>query len=512
MYKNKFSKLNKSRNDIQKNEGKRNLSFKEIKLQMNITVFSICMVVLVTLGSSYAAFVWNDNASTNDTVATGTYEINISDSSPDTNGTINLASAYPMTDEEGINSTPYKFTITNSGSHSISYTLKLSDDTATISEDNCSGNLMERDYIKMNMGGDTSSTILLSTLTDNILDSGTLKTGESKSYDLRLWLKDQVPNEVIGRHFHGKLEVETKQLTIRNTTLVDAIKKDNTLSTTTPDFSQAATTNEGLLRDYDDDGPTYYFRGAVENNYVKFDGLKWPNTDINEETGKIYHSAGEDMLWRIVRINGDGTIRLIADGSIGKSAFNEITNAIKYVGYTFLDDEGNVQDSTVKTVLDKWYNDNMTDYDKYIVASKFCNDTSIIYDDGAGHITYGASDRIENLNPSLKCPNTTKNYGGLYTNLKVGLITADEVMFAGGSSKSSNISFYLYGKSNYFCTLSPDGYGGYSGVLMFSENSDIKRDDVSYGSAVRPVINLKSDTLITSGTGTISDPYVVGGK
>ena len=505
MYRNKFAKFTKSKNELNKNADKKILSFKEIKLQTNITIISIFIVVLVTLGSSYAAFVWNNTSTVSQSVATGNYSITIADTSPTTNGTINLASAYPMSDADGKASTPYKFTITNNGSQAISYTLKLNDDTNLISSDGCGSNLIPRNYIRINMSGaKTIGTSDLSSLNNNILDKEILTAGESKTYELRLWIYNSSPNTIIGKHFHGKLEVSSNQLTQRNTTLASAIKSDNVVGYT-PETSELPFIETGFFKSNDNDGATYYYRGAVENNYVKIDGLKWTNTDG-------YHASGEDMLFRIVRINGDGTIRLIADGSIGTSAFNTTYNNEKYVGYTYDNSEPNKQDgtsSTIKTYLDNWYNTNMTSYDKYIANTRFCNDTTVASTSGS-KINYSSYNRLyTNEKPSFKCENTTKTYGGEYT-LKVGLITADEVAFAGGKFETANTSYYLYGKSSEYWTASPYVFNSVDAyVWIMVNNGSMSNIYVDYEYNVRPVVNLKSDVSISYGIGTSTDPYVL---
>ncbi len=339
----------------------------------------------------------------------------------------------------------------------------------------------------------------------------------SKDYVLYVWLSenDGDQSDLMGTTFKARIKLEgygKKQ--VKKVLLSEQIKQDNApIKEDKPDFSQPATDDEGLIKDKDDDGDTYYFRGAVENNYVKFNGLTWESTDTGEETGKIYHNAGEEMLWRIVRINGDGTIRLIADGSIGDSAFNENYIGEKSVGYTYGNSEANVQDgenSTIKTYLEAWYERNMMPYDEYIAESKFCNDTSTITDED-GYIEYGAYDRFYNNDPptpSFKCPNTTKNYGGLYTDLKVGLITADEVVFAGGFPEDSNDSYYLYGKSDFFQTITPSS-GPYVWTIFLGRLGTQDRT-LDEEMSARPVINLRSDLLYTEGNGSYENPYVVG--
>ena len=144
----------------------------------------------------------------------------------------------------------------------------------------------------------------------------------------------------MNKSFNGKIVIEGKQR--KGQELLSTVIKNNNspVVTTTPDFNTASTTDEELIKGIDKDGDTYYFRGAVEDNYVKIDGLKWSNDDGS------YHTTGEDMLFRIVRINGDGTIRLITDGSVGTSKFNETYNNEKYAGYTYDNSEPNKQDGT----------------------------------------------------------------------------------------------------------------------------------------------------------------------
>ncbi len=330
----------------------------------------------------------------------------------------------------------------------------------------------------------------------------------SKDYVLYVWLSENDGNQsdLMGTTFKARIKLEGYGKKQKEKVLLSQIIKDNNspIKEDKPDFSTAATEDEGLIKDIDDDGDTYYFRGAVENNYVKFKGLTWAESD------GYYHNAGDDMLWRIVRINGDGTIRLIADGSIGESVFNENMNNEKYVGYTFLDDEGNVQDSTIKKYLEDWYDKNMMPYDEYIETSKFCNDTSTVIDDG-DYIGYGAYDRLYNNNsPSFKCNETKKIYGGLYTNLKVGLITADEVVFAGGSAYGPNNSYYLAKRtSSWFWIVSPIVFSTGAAVSDVLDDGSIQPAATTLKLTVLPIVNLKSDLLVTEALGTIDDPYTI---
>ena len=297
----------------------------------------------------------------------------------------------------------------------------------------------------------------------------------------------------------------------------------------TPDFNQIATTNEGLFKTQDDLGTSYYFRGAVDNNWVKF--------------GK--DSSGKDIYWRIIRINGDGSIRMIYTGTtaptestkvvmtgpgtqIGTSKFNSSPDKAEYVGYMYTSGQqyGTSTDSTIKTTIDNWYA-GTTLKDNPLVSKDqiFCNDRSPSSTQTAawtstGWYSYGAYGRlVSNKTPTLKCPtasdkftvNVSKGNGSL--TYPVGLITADEIAMAGGVNGSSNSSYYLYTNQNYWSgpsyfngstTRAFEFYVGFSGGI----NSYIVYSN--YGA--RPVISLSSKTKL-SGSGTYNDIYtVVGGN
>lgn len=275
------------------------------------------------------------------------------------------------------------------------------------------------------------------------------------------------------------------------------------------------TSESGVYKTEDDDGESYYFRGKIDNNYVSF----------------------ANNIWRIVRINGDGSIRLIHASDIGTSKFN----LARKVGYTY-DNESEctkespcisdynketsafannktATDSVVKTYLEDWYINNLKDYDDKINLSNFCNDTTITSTNAAGVIYYGGHDRILKLKqPSLKCPNTKETYGGNYK-LKIGLLTADEINYVGLNyiSTSTTLSFtskiadktnYLY-YSNGWYSMTPHRSSPIISFMSVAGKGNMISNNVTVSRHIRPVINLKSDVQITGGDGTESSPYVV---
>ena len=268
----------------------------------------------------------------------------------------------------------------------------------------------------------------------------------------------------------------------------------------------------GLYKTNDDDKDSYYFRGKIDNNYVSF----------------------ANNLWKIVRINNDGSIRIIRTTSIITDVFNkQITPVENRVGYTYnnesnctkenpcISDYNNetstfinnktVTDSTIKTNLETWYINNLANYNDKIVLSDYCNDTSIAENDESGYTYYGVYERIVNKHqPTLQCPDTSVNYGGNYK-LKIGLLSADEMNYAGYLySSQSNIAtgYNFLDNSNYWASMSPYRTHDNSAEIFYG-TSKLTNNFTNSQRGTYPVINLKSDIKITDGDGSKSNPYVV---
>ena len=241
--------------------------------------------------------------------------------------------------------------------------------------------------------------------------------------------------------------------------------------------SNIVTTGDGLYSKTTNTGTTYYFKGAVENNYVKF----------------------ADTIWRIVRVNEDGTIRLITqDSVIERQLFNSTYNPYDKMYYT---------NSEIKTAVENWYKTNITDkgFDGKVASGNyFCEQAKVVWKTSytAGSATVVT---IDNYTPSFDC--TTDGNGKGVVSGKVGLITIDEVLFAGGEIESRS-NFYLKNGSVYWM-MSPIGvFNDVANVCYVTADGSLSRDNVDYNNDVRPVLNLSADTL-ASGSGTSSDPYIV---
>ena len=199
------------------------------------------------------------------------------------------------------------------------------------------------------------------------------------------------------------------------------------------------------------------------------------------------------------------------------SAFNSSYNRSEYVGYRYTSGSQRPSststgtNSTIKGILETWYSNNLQSYDSKIASSSsagFCNDRNLRSGSGSWVSTgstqyYAAYERRSNGTPSFECSNSND----LYTT-KIGLITADEVMYAGGTG-SSNYGYYLY-TGNYYWTMSPYYFDstGFAYVFFVSNYGYLNNYGVLGAGSVRPVISLSTNNTIT-GSGTINDPFVV---
>ena len=196
--------------------------------------------------------------------------------------------------------------------------------------------------------------------------------------------------------------------------------------------------------------------------------------------------------------------------------------------YTIGQVHGLDTDSTIKKVLDKWYENNLLSEQEAIdINGGFCGDrepsTSQSTNNGQGGTgttkTYYSPyfRAYGNNNPTFKCSNNNDLYtvkeantGNKALTYPIGLISVDELTYAGLMGMGGNTGFYFYTNESYW-TMSPYSYqDGIAGVFSFSADGRISYQNInvtnSYG--IRPVINLKADIKFT-GSGTISDPYVV---
>ena len=513
-----------------------------------IIILILLLISLVGIVGTYAWFTWSSTENTSLTLTIGKLADVTFDNGNDINIT-NLAPVFNYTDGE---KTTFSINNKDTTGATISYSVKLN--ITTIASELVSSSLK---YKLMSNGaeigsGDFSSASSGKSLT---IGRGTLSSGIT-DFDFYIYIDGNIENDpnIMNKTLIGTITVTASEASLSSITLANLGLSVDTSHT--PDFSTVSGNNgvkvdgntgnplatgvgdstNGIYASEDDLGTSYYFRGAVENNYVYF----------------------ANFYWRIIRINGDGTVRMIYAGTsahdngyddsstydtrIGTSDFNTNYNDNAYVGYmygtagssTYAETHSNTNNSTIKTYIDNWYQNNLSSYSSYIADAIYCNDRSVTPVDSFAGMTFtgtgiGTEDTAySNLKrnyidhtPSLKCTNINdrftveNNIGNTALTYPVGLITLDEAAMAGGltydvntSSYITNMDYYLF-TGYWYWTMTPDVFaGGFADVGYVNYGGFLDNSDVGVNRSARPVVSLRSDA-ISGGSGTMIDPFVV---
>ena len=593
------------------------------KKRMLILCIMLAVVLMIT-GVSYAVFTSYSSQTDANTLAASCMDLEFNGQNE-----INLLNTYPISEGEALEQTPYTFTIKNKCDNYIEYYVIASVISTTNKVDSkyvkvslLGDNDLNGIVINTLESISTPQSLSKYNITENyILKRGDgISKDEARTFNFRMWLdssnKDIWTSEDIeGKDYQVKISVvgtvktrpkddlyvaalidgvesttfpttnkynasvectrngkkidANESITWNGTkwilttaisdgnvrcnvifnkklTFADTILAYNKVQTplTTPGAA-ISTADEALLASTEDDyGTSYYFRGAVKNNYVEF----------------------ANKCWRIVRISGDGSVKLILhndnptgaanpcdaannstsaafarfSGTTYTSAFNSSYNDNAYVGFkygtvgssTYEATHANTNNSTILTNLETWYNNNLKTYESVIADTVWCNDKTNVTDttynprgysnvNGYGYAKnvtyYGATQRLVSTSnsaggtgPSLKCTGELSKI-----NSKVGLITADELAYAGYAYAQNNTTTYLQENATdtYWWSLSPGYfYGGIARVWRvfgsFGDFADFGLNEVGSADGLRPSISLKSTTNVT-GDGTSSSPFII---
>ena len=513
---------------------------KLIKKQVMLILATVVLVGTLAVTTSFAVFEETKSNATDQKMTIGDLNVTYTGGAA-----ISITDINPMTDSTALSKTNniYTFTIKNTGTVPYNFKVKV------INNSSYTSNLLPHQYIRYSLNNGTAST-LGSGQGDYELTSGVIEAGATNTYNLRLWVADastyNLPNSVLGQEIHLKISVEGKA----GSGWIPSNFKDRILALNevktpiTPPGAAISTETEALLASVEDDyGTSYYFRGTVTNNYVEF----------------------ANKCWRIVRVSGDGSVKLILhndntagavnpcdaannstsaafarySGTTYTSEFNTNFNDNAYVGFKYgaagsskYDaTHANTNNSTILTNLETWYTNNLKTYADAIADTVWCNDKTNVTDttfnpygysnvNGLGYANnatyYGATRRLVSggrfviaggTGPSLKCNGELSKI-----NSKVGLITADELAFAGYVIGTGNTTTYLQENATdtIWWSLSPSYFdGSYAGVWRVNGGSGYFSDNnVNDTYGVRPSISLKPSTNVT-GNGTSSSPYII---
>ncbi len=376
-----------------------------------------------------------------------------------------------------------------------------------------------------------------STPKDTILAySVVIPNGVTQSYTIEFkYTNDENidQSDDMGKQLSGTLFItEGTELTFLTQLLAD---KSTRLTRT--DFSKVLTDNNTntLYTSTEDSKTVYYFAGNATDNWVKF--------------GK--NASNQDLYWRIIRTNSEGSIRLLYHGTsttatnayIGTIKFNSTYNDAMYVGYMYgtsgslVNNRKNTTNSTIKDKIDTWYASNMTSYTKYLsTTAVYCNDrteqTAGTYNTGNTIFKYAPYARVNtNYAPTYDCTATEDKFtvssttGNGKLTYPIALMTADEVAFAGGVYQNTATAWYYYNSvkgsstgEEWWWLMSPHDKYSKLAIAFSVIGSDSPGDFGGYSyvgntGSVRPVISLKSDVLYKSGDGSANSPYqIVGGS
>ena len=512
------------------------------KKQKKVMIYILVISLICVVGVSYAFFTAGMSSETSTTVRAdaGTMKITY-----DGGKDINLAGIYPKDDVWATK------TITVTGNNTTDaemyYKLTLVVDSNTFKTDDP----LQYELVSTNTStnGEIIPNISKKDITGTSIELGSghfVKANNAKhTYLLKIYYpkKATSQNANQGAAFSAHVEITSAKAPTVSTLAQTILAKNEVKAPITTPGAAISTADEALLASAEDDyGTSYYFRGAVTNNYVEF----------------------ANKCWRIVRVSGDGSVKLILhndnptgaanpcdaannsasaafarySGETYKSAFNEKTDDNAYLGFMYgaagatdyASTHANTNKSTILTNLETWYNNNISDYADKIADTVWCNDKTIVKDTtynpssyggnatglgfGINKTWYGAAQRLLSTSgsaggtgPSLKCNGDLSKI-----NSKVGLITADELAFAGYAYGLENSTTYLQENATdtYWCSLSPGLFNGSYALVWYiiGSSGDFAHVYVFYTSGVRPSISLKSTTNVT-GNGTSEDPYVV---
>ena len=549
-----------------------------------IIIVMLVVMVIAIIGVSYAAFSFSQQGSVPNKITTGSITMTYTE----TDNTISLSNALPTTDKTGTTRLKegeyFDFNVSSeiTGEVNINYEISAKE----VGEGTIDGSNIKL-YLTKLTGDDEEQ--LMTPEVYNEEDSANEYTGrpagemslytssmnasESNDYRLRMYVTEEynpqgdgggltftVQVNVYGKAGEKYVPLTTQEILEDNELQEEKENMFNYASNGMQSGAEEADPNyitNGLYSMEDEDGTSYYFRGNVDNNNVQF-GEYQSDYYVYQDNDDLYYqsiesclvaenqsctpvklaNAGDKMYWKIVRVNGDGSLRMIYNGTsanpdnsdlshsyvVGFTPYNLNRDDPKYAGYTY----DNGTDSFIKKEVDTWYKNTLgsvSTYDSKVLGGRFCSDSSgykLGTDYGFADIGYNVFASYDRLRqsitnyvkanePTLKCPATSESYGGSYR-LKAGLITADELALAGECFGRYNDG-YLNPGYMYYSSMTPAEFlnsGAGLTAFVFGENDGrLLSVGVYLDTGVRPVINVTTDDGFTSGDGTAENPYVI---
>ena len=492
-----------------------------IKRKKVLKVIGLLGLFLLVFGLSYALFTVTLNGTKKVKVKTGKLELQLLDENnnditdPENEGySLNFDNVAPMSDEDGLKQEGFVFKLKNSGTIVADYKIYLDDVELSSGENRIDDKDIRYSLVKNTYREEAKSLFDLGSNPNRVLDSAVIEPNRTYTYSLKIWIDENAGNDAMNKIFHATLRVEGVQYRPKfsSNTMADTLYRNNeklNLSYAVPNMDSQG--EDGLYRYIDTNGvDSYVYRGlTVDNNYVDF----------------------ANQTWRILRIQSDGTVKLILDDVLDYESelATDSESGEKVIRYSnpFGTVYNKYSGSYAEQYINDWYQNTMMEYDSKIEENTYCSDR---YEDknsayfSADYVSneelYGIYNRLDigtwdglsypsdstletmSWYPSISCE------WGDKINAKAALITADEYILAGGGWTIKNYLDLDYS----WWTMSPMGISSYEREYLLNINGGVYWSDkwLYTTAAVRPVITLKANTTIISGNGTSDSPYVVG--
>lgn len=189
---------------------------KAVSRELKHSILSIFLVVIVILSSSFAIFTSIQKSENYNSITVGILKV---DFLQDTVNTLNLNGAYPVPDVNGLEAEGYSFKISNTGNLNAQYKIRIVDDTEMISEDECSSNQLDKSKIKVSINDGTPFLLDSKSSSDYVVELASIAPGNMKEYIIKIWIDENAGNEVLGKHYHGKIVVDSVNLSTPDETV-----------------------------------------------------------------------------------------------------------------------------------------------------------------------------------------------------------------------------------------------------------------------------------------------------
>ncbi len=435
---------------------------KEVNNKKQIIIIVTLTLVAIALfaGLTYAYFTWISKSGEKK-ITTGNLEVIYTEDESVLNVSNNTT---PILDEEyEEKASSLNFKLKNTSDYDITSIIKMNvtykdgiDEEETIQDSAKTSDYrwaLKRGNEKISTGtfADGDDTIVIAS--GEKLGKKDGGTSNEQSYTLYVWVSETWEDQASLKQSGLTISIETESMNTDNETFARKLITDSNIVKSTD-------TNLGY--------PTYYYKGSNVDNYVKFglysSGGSYTYKKLDTESTKFSYTANTDILWRIVRVNEDQTVRLISE--------NVTSNSDTY--------------ANSETNLETFFNTHLRNRTYMISTQNYCTDDYYI-----------SLDRIKQNSPGFQCINQTSNYK------KYGSITLDELAFSGVYYDAS------FGTSSSYINNGSWFYTTSNNSMLDPVTNLIVNPETLSNAATRIVISIKANTLVRSGSGTAEDPWIL---